>query len=746
MTPPFPAISRPWARRIGFTLFAVVSSAAVILGGRYLGPLGLSAVCSIDEPVPTSLSPQVQILDLRQACPPGVRSHFEVDWAGFLWAPRSGVYHFATTSDDGSRLYVDRKLVVDNWGSHSPVDVVSEIPLDTGAHSFYLAYRQDTGGTFLAVDWTIPGGPRSPIPAWVLSPRSLPAWAWSLRPYLTGSALVVALLDLIAGLVLVLPAVGRLAGSTIGWPRWSRRDPWLLPILAAGLILFLGGIWWGLPGRGWAPDEIVPEDVLAGLSQGFSHGWYSIYPPFHYCVIAAAYLPFIALSRTGLIDLAAGAPYAALHLLARLVSVAMGLGIIVATYVLGREIHGRQAGLCAAALGATVLPFVFYAKLANTDVPYVFWLAISLVFYTRIVQHDDERSYYGFAAMAALAVCTKDQAYGFYGLPIVHVVAARFARLARASGSPMVARVFDKRLVGSFLVGLGLFTLCQNLWFDLDGFRSHLALITGGASVGYRQLDNTVAGQLGLLSTAGSELVWCLTWPVLAAAAVGIAVVAARRSERKALWLLLPIVSYYATFIAVVGYHYDRFFLGVCVVLAVFAGRGVAQLLATRGRRWLEIGALGLVSVYLVWRAASIDLMMAGDSRYEVQRWLETHAGVGTTVAAVGHPGYLPWIARMNWESMPASVETLLSLRPDFVVINVEFSARAEPGGAEQRFYAALADGTVPYKQAFEYKAEVPLSLLSYSPRFTANREDEFTNLAKVNPRIRVYRRVDTPG
>ena len=48
-----------------------------------------------------------------KALPP---ERFSVRWTGYLTVPRSGSYVFATTSDDGSSLYIDDRIVVDNSG------------------------------------------------------------------------------------------------------------------------------------------------------------------------------------------------------------------------------------------------------------------------------------------------------------------------------------------------------------------------------------------------------------------------------------------------------------------------------------------------------------------------------------------------------------------------------------------------------------------------------------------------------
>ena len=89
-------------------------------------------------------------------------------------------------------------------------------------------------------------------------------------------------------------------------PREGRpalRDPVLLLLLGASLALNLYGISWGLPSvQGWAMDELLPAQVLEGMSRHFSGGWYDKYPPFHYYLLAAAYAPVLRANH-----LAAGA-------------------------------------------------------------------------------------------------------------------------------------------------------------------------------------------------------------------------------------------------------------------------------------------------------------------------------------------------------------------------------------------------------------------------------------------------------
>jgi 4-amino-4-deoxy-L-arabinose transferase and related glycosyltransferases of PMT family len=105
----------------------------------------------------------------------------------------------------------------------------------------------------------------------------------------------------------------------------------------------------------------------------------------------------------------------------------------VAVFRAGREAFGNRQGLLAAAAFALVTPFLYYAKTANPEVPYVFWFTVSMVFYIRLNRTLALRDFLGFALAGTLSVCTKDQAYGLYlshHWPLRIVSGKRIARTA----------------------------------------------------------------------------------------------------------------------------------------------------------------------------------------------------------------------------------------------------------------------------------------------------------------------------
>lgn len=101
----------------------------------------------------------------------GIRTrdeHAAVVFEGFVQAPRDGIYTFATTSDDGSRLWIGDDLVVANDGSHGLEEKSGEAALRAGFHPMRVAWFNATGGAGLQVTWSGPGILRERIPPGVL--------------------------------------------------------------------------------------------------------------------------------------------------------------------------------------------------------------------------------------------------------------------------------------------------------------------------------------------------------------------------------------------------------------------------------------------------------------------------------------------------------------------------------------------------------------------------------------------------
>jgi len=89
---------------------------------------------------------------------------FGIIWRGQVFAPQEGAYLLGAESDDGSRLYIDGDLVVDNGGAHGEMYVEGTVRLAQGWHDIEVKYAQEGGGMSLTLYWQPPGGQRERLP------------------------------------------------------------------------------------------------------------------------------------------------------------------------------------------------------------------------------------------------------------------------------------------------------------------------------------------------------------------------------------------------------------------------------------------------------------------------------------------------------------------------------------------------------------------------------------------------------
>ncbi len=97
---------------------------------------------------------------------------YSVRWLGKLAAPVSGDYILGTLSDDGSFVYVDGQLVVDNGGVHGAEERQGAIYLEQGFHDIEVRYFEDGGSRELQLWWQPPGQGRSVVDNSYLFPLS----------------------------------------------------------------------------------------------------------------------------------------------------------------------------------------------------------------------------------------------------------------------------------------------------------------------------------------------------------------------------------------------------------------------------------------------------------------------------------------------------------------------------------------------------------------------------------------------
>ena len=98
-----------------------------------------------------------------------VLENFAIRFRGKLAVNTSGIYMFELLSDDGAKLYINGKLVVDNDGVHGPLSRRRHIRLATGFHPVEIHYFQGPRHQ-IALQWYYkpPNRPRQIVPSQVI--------------------------------------------------------------------------------------------------------------------------------------------------------------------------------------------------------------------------------------------------------------------------------------------------------------------------------------------------------------------------------------------------------------------------------------------------------------------------------------------------------------------------------------------------------------------------------------------------
>ncbi|MFT7678980.1 MAG: mono/diheme cytochrome c family protein [Planctomycetota bacterium] len=106
---------------------------------------------AVDLPVRTGSHPRPDISMERRD------EHFGLRFRGMLQIPEDGSWSLSLRSDDGSRLVLDGRQVIDNWGNHAPQTKEVTLDLYAGPHSLGLTYFENSGGEELEMLWRGPG-------------------------------------------------------------------------------------------------------------------------------------------------------------------------------------------------------------------------------------------------------------------------------------------------------------------------------------------------------------------------------------------------------------------------------------------------------------------------------------------------------------------------------------------------------------------------------------------------------------
>lgn len=507
------------------------------------------------------------------------------------------------------------------------------------------------------------------------------------------------------------------------------------------------GFAWGLPGGdSWAADSISPRSCgLGALVETYWPGHYHSYPPLHMAILTVVSLPWMALAaaRAGTdlgqleAELIKPLPMTGIELAARLITLAMAVGIVNNTMRLWGRLAGRPAAIVAGLTVATNAIFVYYAHTGNLDIPSLFWVTWCLVEIDRVAAGEarERRA----LLLAVAAVLTKDQAAGalIVVLPLYLILVPWFGRGA----APM-----RPQLVRAMLLAIGAYAIVSGALVNPSGFGRRLAYLFGPASQSWAGYPRSVAGMAALVGDAVRATPHFTSWPIAAAAAAGVVMAIALSWRDRHLRMLSPFLaaaSFFVLFNLAALRSEDRFLLPESVLVLPYAGLLLARLWAVAVARGLVALAAAAGFALALRGVASVDGTLLVDPRYAAEAFLARLAP-GTRVEVYGGPIFLPRIpsnlvtvrpgiepvsGRQRITGVRELVDPALDPRPrspDIIVLATELSdiditeppAAARPYGLMQyrdaqsrALFHGLYDGTLGYARVFVATCALPWPL-----------------------------------
>ncbi len=91
--------------------------------------------------------------------PDDIKGWVGLIFEGYFNAPETGIYTFALTSNDGSKLYIDGTETIDNDGPHGDVTRTGQRSLAKGWHRVRVEFFDMNNGGTLGLQWALPSSP-----------------------------------------------------------------------------------------------------------------------------------------------------------------------------------------------------------------------------------------------------------------------------------------------------------------------------------------------------------------------------------------------------------------------------------------------------------------------------------------------------------------------------------------------------------------------------------------------------------
>jgi beta-glucosidase len=119
--------------------------------GEYFNNMKLSG-----KPVVTRIDPDIDFSFGTKSAAPGIpEDQFSVRWTGKIIPPDT-IHHVGTSCDDGARLYIDGKLIIDDWTEHGERPISAEVELIPGKeYEVVFEYFDNSLGATARLTWDL---------------------------------------------------------------------------------------------------------------------------------------------------------------------------------------------------------------------------------------------------------------------------------------------------------------------------------------------------------------------------------------------------------------------------------------------------------------------------------------------------------------------------------------------------------------------------------------------------------------
>jgi hypothetical protein len=336
----------------------------------------------------------------------------------------------------------------------------------------------------------------------------------------------------------------------------------------------------------------------------------------------------------------------ALAVVARAATIAMSIGLLWNVAKIGETLRGsRRAGAWTAASCAACSVFTYYSQTSNLDVPYLFWGVLAVRWLVQAIATRDPRRLRAALVFAALAVCTKDQAYALFLVSIPGALGAWL--LVDPAARPSAASI-GKNLAYGAAAATALVLLLDGALVNPVGFAARVRFLLGTASQDHATYAADVTGYAHVVRDVALAFGRSYAWTVAPLVVLGMAVScrpADRATRAAGLVPALVALSFTVAFDMTARRTEDRFVLPQMLMCGIYAGLACDALqtwLAPKRRLGILAASVAVAFVPALFRCAAVDAAMVHDPRYDAERWLRAHVAPGDRIEVYDNNVHLP--------------------------------------------------------------------------------------------------------